>query len=109
MAAFKTETRGNNVIRLPYRFRKKNEPQFYLLTCPKCGFRKQYELAKNYTVVRTDDAAAADTPEVVDELPTACPACGAAPPEKGPHPDQDQLLNRFNTNNKKEKRNKLQK
>lgn len=71
------------MLRLPYRLRKKNEPQFYLLTCPKCGFRKQYELAKNYTVVRTADAADADdSPEVVDELPAACPACGAAPLKK---------------------------
>lgn len=70
------------MLRLPYRLRKKNEPQFYLLTCPKCGFRKQYELAKNYTVVRTDDAADDNTPEVVDELPAACPACGAAPLKK---------------------------
>ena len=70
------------MIRLPYRFRKENEPQFYLLTCPKCGFRKQYELAKHYTVVRTDDDDADDAPEVVEELPTACPVCAASPLKK---------------------------
>ncbi|MBQ4107712.1 MAG: hypothetical protein IJC73_09090 [Lentisphaeria bacterium] len=65
------------MFRLPYRFRKKNEPQFYLLTCPKCGFKKMYEQGNYEVVVCDPDCAPSSSPEVVEKLPTACPACGA--------------------------------
>ena len=39
-------------------FRKMKEPVFYRMTCPKCGFDKQYELEKADTVYNDPDGAA---------------------------------------------------
>lgn len=47
------------------------------MTCPNCGFDRQYELAKDHTVVRNPDCDHSDDPEIVEELPKVCPRCGA--------------------------------
>ena len=46
------------------------------MTCPNCGFDKQYELAKDYTVIRNPDCDHSNDPEIVKELPKVCPKCG---------------------------------
>ena len=58
-------------------FNRRNEPEFYWMTCPECGFAKEYELAKNYTVCKDPECDDPDEPEMVEELPTVCPKCGA--------------------------------
>ena len=58
-------------------FRRIREPEFYRMTCPRCGFDQEYELAKGYTVCTDPECDRSDDPEVVDALPAACPNCGA--------------------------------
>ena len=43
------------------------------MTCTKCDFDKQYELARDYTIIHDPDSDETETPEVVDALPKACP------------------------------------
>lgn len=63
---------------LPFPFRRRNiGPEFYRMSCPACGFEREYELARNYEVVRNPDCDRADDPEIVEELPERCPKCGA--------------------------------
>lgn len=65
-------------IRPPWFFLKRNSgPAFYHMTCTKCDFEKEYELARDYTVVHNPDCDETDSPEVVEELPKVCPKCGA--------------------------------
>ncbi len=65
-------------VRPPWFFRKCNSgPEFYHMTCTKCDFDKQYELARDYTVVHNPECDQTDFPEVVDKLPEVCPKCGA--------------------------------
>ena len=65
-------------VRPPWFFRKCNSgPEFYRMTCTKCDFDKQYELARDYTIIHDPDSDETDSPEVVDALPKACPKCGA--------------------------------
>lgn len=62
----------------PCFFRKSNsEPEFYHMSCTECDFDKQYELARNYTIVHNQDCDQSNYPEIVDELPKVCPKCGA--------------------------------
>ncbi len=62
----------------PWFFMRRNSgPEFYRMTCTKCDFDKQYELARNYTIIHAPDCDETDSPEVVDELPKVCPQCGA--------------------------------
>ena len=42
-------------IRPPFPFNKIKKPLYYRMTCPNCGFDKQYELAKDYTVSQDRD------------------------------------------------------
>ena len=65
-------------IRPPWFFMRRNSaPEICRLTCAKCGFDHQYELARNCTVLHDPEGDDPDTPEVVDALPKACPKCGA--------------------------------
>ena len=64
-------------IRPPFPFNKIKKPLYYRMTCPNCGFDKQYELAKDYTVWRNPDCDHSNDPEIVKELPKVCPKCGA--------------------------------
>ena len=61
----------------PFPFRKKKKPVFFRMTCPKCGFDKQYELAKDYTVYNNPECDHSRDPEIVEELPEVCPQCSA--------------------------------
>jgi len=61
----------------PFRRRMKG-PEFFRLTCEACGFDRQYELAKNYTVYHNPECDHSAEPEVVEELPAVCPKCGGA-------------------------------
>lgn len=64
-------------IRPPDFFLKRNPgPQIYEMTCSRCGSKKLFELAKNYTIIQNPECDQSDSPEIVDELPTACPVCG---------------------------------
>lgn len=64
-------------IRPPCFFRRNSGPEFYRMTCTECDFDKQYELARDYTIIHDPDSDETDSPEVVDALPKACPKCGA--------------------------------
>ena len=64
-------------IRPPFPFGKTKKPLYYRMTCPKCGFEKIYELAKDYTVWQNPDCDHSNDPEIVEELPKVCPKCGA--------------------------------
>lgn len=57
-------------------FRRRG-PEFYRMTCPKCGFSREYHLAKDVTVIRNPDCDHSDDPEIVEKLPGVCPKCGA--------------------------------
>lgn len=61
----------------PFPFRKRKKPVYYRMTCPNCGFDRQYELAKTYAVIRNPDCDHSNDPEIVEELPKVCPKCGA--------------------------------
>ena len=60
----------------PFPFRKMKKPLYYRMACPNCGFDKQYELAKDYTVYNNPDCDHSNDPEIVKELPKVCPKCG---------------------------------
>ena len=64
-------------IRPPWFLRRNSGPEFYHMTCTKCNFAKQYELARDYTVIHDPNYDETDSPEVVDALPKLCPKCGA--------------------------------
>lgn len=65
-------------IHSPWFFLKRNSgPEFYHINCTKCDFEKEYELARDYTIIHDSDSNETDSPEVVDELPKVCPKCGA--------------------------------
>lgn len=65
-------------IRPPWFFGKRNaEPEFYHISCTECDFDKQYELARDYTIVHNQDCDRSNSPEIVEELPKVCPKCGA--------------------------------
>ena len=61
----------------PFPFRKMKKPLYYRMSCSKCGFDKQYELAKDYTVYNNPDCDHSNDPEIVEELPEVCPKCGS--------------------------------
>ena len=60
----------------PFPFNKINKPLYYRMTCPTCGFSKEYELAKDYTVYLNPECDHSNDPEIVEELPKVCPKCG---------------------------------
>ena len=64
-------------IRPPFPFGKKKKPLYCRMICPKCGFEKTYELAKDYTVWQNPECDHSNDPEIVEELPKVCPKCGA--------------------------------
>ena len=65
-------------VRLPWLSLKRNPgPDFYHICCTQCDFDKQYELARDYTIIHNPDCDQTDSPEVVEELPKVCPKCGA--------------------------------
>ncbi len=64
-----------NCIQFPP-FRKNTDPEFFRMTCPKCGFDKKYELTKDYTGIPGADNEDSDY-EITGKLPEVCPRCGA--------------------------------
>lgn len=65
-------------IKPPWFLRKRNPgPEYYRMTCTQCDFDREYELAKNYVVLRNPDCDHSNDPEIVEELPSVCPKCGA--------------------------------
>lgn len=52
-------------------------PEFYEMSCPKCGRKETLELSNCETDVITLDGEAPKGPRSVTELPERCQACGA--------------------------------
>lgn len=52
-------------------------PEFYEMSCPKCGWKETLELSNCDPEVITLDGAAPSGPRIVAELPGKCPKCGA--------------------------------
>ena len=52
-------------------------PEFYAMSCPKCGWKELLELAPCEVDVITPDGEPYRGPRIVTELPKRCPACGA--------------------------------
>jgi predicted RNA-binding Zn-ribbon protein involved in translation (DUF1610 family) len=52
-------------------------PEFYEMSCPKCGWKETLELTPCEMEVITLDGEAPKGPRSVTELPKRCPACGA--------------------------------
>ena len=57
-------------------FRRRKKPVIYRMTCPKCGFDKEYELEKEDTIYNRAGNGSSGDPEIVKELPAICPNCG---------------------------------
>lgn len=54
-----------------------NNPKFYAMSCPKCGWKETFELAPCEIDVITLDGETDGGPQCVTELPKRCPTCGA--------------------------------
>lgn len=52
-------------------------PEFYEMSCPKCGWKENFELSNCDPEVITLDGEAPRGPTIVSELPKKCPKCGA--------------------------------
>ena len=52
-------------------------PEFYAMSCPKCGWKETLELDPCEMDVITLDGEAPKCPQSVTELPKRCPKCGA--------------------------------
>ena len=52
-------------------------PEFYAMSCPKCGWKETLELSNCEMDVITLDDDAPKGPRNVTELPKKCPECGA--------------------------------
>ena len=52
-------------------------PEFYAMSCPKCGWQETLELSNCEMDVITLDGEAPKGPRSVTELPKRCPECGA--------------------------------
>ena len=52
-------------------------PEFYAMSCPKCGWKETLELDPCEMEVITLDGALPSGPRSVTELPKTCPECGA--------------------------------
>ena len=52
-------------------------PEFYAMSCPKCGWKETLELDPCEMEVITLDGAPPSGPRSVTELPKRCPECGA--------------------------------
>ena len=52
-------------------------PEFYAMSCPKCGWEETLELDPCEMDVITLDGEAPKGPRSVTELPKRCPKCGA--------------------------------
>ena len=52
-------------------------PEFYAMSCTKCGWRETLELSSCEMDVITLDDNAPKGPRTVTELPKRCPECGA--------------------------------
>ena len=52
-------------------------PEFYAMSCPKCGWKETLELSNCEMEVITLDGEAPKWPRSVTELPKKCPECGA--------------------------------
>lgn len=52
-------------------------PEFYAMSCPKCGWEETLELTPCEMDVITLDGEAPKGPQSVTELPKRCPECGA--------------------------------
>jgi predicted nucleic-acid-binding Zn-ribbon protein len=52
-------------------------PEFYAMSCPKCGWEETLELDPCEMDVITLDGEAPKGPRSVTELPNRCPECGA--------------------------------
>ena len=58
--------------------RKPNNPEFYWVTCMKCGWENKFTLASGrMTIVPAPDETEPDGPQHVTKLPKRCPKCGA--------------------------------
>ena len=54
-----------------------NNPEFYEMSCPKCGWKETLELDPCEMEVITLSGEPPSGPRSVTELPTRCPVCGA--------------------------------
>ena len=52
-------------------------PEFYAMSCPKCGWAEALELNPCEVDVITLDGEPPKGPRTVTELPKRCPKCGA--------------------------------
>ena len=52
-------------------------PEFYAMSCPKCGWEEKLELSNCEPDVITLDDKPYQGPRIVSELPKRCPMCGA--------------------------------
>ena len=52
-------------------------PEFYEMSCPKCGWKETLELSNCEMEVITLDGEPYRGPRSVTELPKRCPTCGA--------------------------------
>ena len=52
-------------------------PEFYAMSCPKCGWKETFELIPCEMDVITLDGSKPSDPQCVTELPRKCPECGA--------------------------------
>jgi len=52
-------------------------PEFYEMSCPKCGWKENLELAPCEVDVITLDGEEPKGPRIVTELPKRCPECSA--------------------------------
>jgi predicted nucleic-acid-binding Zn-ribbon protein len=52
-------------------------PEFYAMSCSKCGWKETLELSNCEPDVITLDDNPYQGPRIVSELPMRCPACGA--------------------------------
>ena len=52
-------------------------PEFYAMSCPKCGWKETLELDPCEMTTITLDDAPPTGPRSVTELPKNCPECGA--------------------------------
>ena len=52
-------------------------PEFYTMSCPKCGWKETLELTPCEMDVITLDGSKPTVPQCVTELPKKCPECGA--------------------------------
>ena len=53
-----------------------NNPRFYEMSCPKCGWKETLELDPCEMDVITLDGESPKGPRSVTELPKCCPECG---------------------------------